>query len=153
MANNIRDIVLYFCLNYPCSLCLSKARMTKLVYLADWRSAIINDRQITNIEWEFNHFGPFVKDVEEAVRNDPDIEIESTFNFYGHHKEVFAINHEDYLNFPPSLDDSTVQILDYVIKHTGDLKWNEFIQLIYSTYPIISQPRYSMLNLVALAHE
>ena len=54
--NNLENVIAYFCLHYPHKRELSKARLTKLVYLADWFSALIFRRQITNINWIFNHF-------------------------------------------------------------------------------------------------
>jgi hypothetical protein len=43
--------------------------------------------------------------------------------------------------------------LDFVIEKTKDLEWNDFIRLIYSTYPIVTQDKYSKLDLVSLAKE
>jgi hypothetical protein len=34
-----------------------------MVYLADWRSAITRGKQITDIVWEFNYYGPYVDDI------------------------------------------------------------------------------------------
>jgi hypothetical protein len=50
----LRDVVAYLCHEYPHKGELSKARLTKMVYLADWRSAIERGSQVTDIEWVFN---------------------------------------------------------------------------------------------------
>ena len=47
--DNVKDIVAYICCKYPYSSELSNARLTKLVYLADWMSAVANDEQVTDI--------------------------------------------------------------------------------------------------------
>jgi hypothetical protein len=36
----LKDIIAYYCKQYPHKAELSKARLTKMVYLADWKSAI-----------------------------------------------------------------------------------------------------------------
>lgn len=43
------DIILYILKNYPHKNELSNARLTKMIYLIDWRSAFDNGKQITNI--------------------------------------------------------------------------------------------------------
>jgi len=144
----LRDVVAYLVKNYPHKSELSKARLTKMVYLADWRSAITRGKQITNIAWEFNYYGPYVDDVVDVARNDPAFSVERGINFYGEPKEVIKaspdIRHE-------SLTEEEKEILDFVIKSTAPKYWDEFIKLVYSTYPIVSQPRFSKLDLVKLA--
>ncbi|MFC0274215.1 Panacea domain-containing protein [Metabacillus herbersteinensis] len=44
-----------------------------MVYLADWYSALKNGKQLTNIEWYFDHYGPYVVDVYNAVKEDQSI--------------------------------------------------------------------------------
>ena len=45
------------------------------------------------------------------------------------------------------------EILNVVIEKTKDLYFNDFIDYVYSTYPVRSQERYSNLNLMSLAKE
>jgi hypothetical protein len=145
----LRDVVLYFCKNYPYPNELSKARLTKMVYLADWRSAITRHRQITSIRWRYNHHGPYVKDVEDLARNDPALTITRTYNAFGSEKEV--ISAKDGAAMSPPLPDEERKVLDYVIEITAPMYWDEFVQLVYSTWPILTQPRYETLDLVGLA--
>jgi hypothetical protein len=44
-------------------------------------------------------------------------------------------------------------VLDFVIEQTAPLYWNDFIKLVYSTYPVVTQPRFLPLDLVKLALE
>jgi hypothetical protein len=53
----------------------------------------------------------------------------------------------------PNLPPEDREILDFVIERTKRLYWNDFISLVYSTYPIRTRPRYSDLDLVRLADE
>lgn len=148
--SELRDVMAYLCAKYPYKDELSKARLTKMVYLADWKSAITSSRQITNIEWRYNHYGPYVVDVFEQAINDPIFEVESTANLYGSPKQIIRLADE---SFDPDLSDSEKQILDFVIKRTKDKFWNDFIRLVYSTYPIVSREKNTNLNLVTLAEE
>jgi hypothetical protein len=147
---NIRDVVAYLCERFPHQDALSKARLTKMVYLADWRSAITRGRQLTDVEWRFNHYGPYVAHVVDTVRGDPLFDVIETENAMGHPKELVKLR-GGYSN--GSLAPQEQAILDYVIRTTAPLNWSEFINLVYSTYPIMAQPRYSDLDLVALAHD
>ena len=146
----IRQVVAYFCEYYPHKKELSKARLTKMVYLADWRSAICHNTQITEINWEFNYYGPYVDDVIDAVRNHPAFKVLQSQNMYGELKEIVQLVGE-------VSDDLLIrkekEILWFVIQQTARMYWSEFISLIYSTYPIVTQSRFSLLNLVALAQK
>lgn len=144
----LRDVIAYLCLNYPYKNQLSNARVTKMVYLADWLSAFRRGRQLTEIEWFFNHYGPYVLDVVETARADEDFTVELTYNFFGDPKEVIRVR--DGATYP-SLTEEDQEILSFVIDSTASKNWEQFIQLVYSTYPVLTQERYSVLNLVELA--
>ncbi len=146
---NLVDVMAYICKKYPHKNELSKARLTKLVYLADWRSAIVNRRQLTNIKWVFNHYGPYVDDVVITAMNHPAFNVVSTLNSYGANKSVVKLQYD----LPINLRRREKNILDHVIEQTKNLYFNEFIELVYSTYPVVSSNRFAYLNLVALAEE
>ncbi len=146
--NTLKNIIKYLYLNYPYKSELSKARMVKMVYLADWKCAIQYQRQLTDIKWYFNHYGPYVSDIIDAIRCDNDFTISTQLNVYGEPKELIRINEKCEI---PILSDEAKYILDFVIQKTSSLSWEQFIRLVYSTYPIVTQPRYSTLNLVQLA--
>ncbi len=55
----IKDIVIHILKNYPHKDELSNARVTKLVYLADWRHVLETKEQISSIKWYFDNYGPF----------------------------------------------------------------------------------------------
>ncbi|ENO3966438.1 SocA family protein [Vibrio vulnificus] len=148
--NKIQKIIAYFCVKYPHKGELSKARLTKLVYLADWFSALIDDRQLTDIDWLFNHYGPYVDDVVEVASRSPDFSIVSEQTMYGSDKYLISFN--GYFD-EDSLPYRERQILDFVIDKTKNLYFNDFIDYVYSTYPVESRNRYSRLDLVSLARE
>lgn len=147
----IKDILIYFCKEYPHKAELSKARLTKMVYLADWKSAIDRKKTLTDIEWVYNHYGPYVDDVWSTVRKERDIfKSADETNFYGSSKEVVMLVSED---TPDNLENEERKILDKIIEVTKEKYWNDFISLVYSTYPVRKSERYDSLNLVKLAKE
>lgn len=90
-VDHLRDIVAYVCKNYPYKDELSNARVTKMVYLADWRSAITRGKQLTDLEWEFSHYGPYVNNVIRVAEADPAFEVVTTKNPYGGQKDLFQV--------------------------------------------------------------
>lgn len=142
------EILVYLFWKYPNPNELSKARVVKMIYLADWRSAITKGKQITSINWIYNHYGPYVNDIADYVKKDDRFEIKSTTNYWGEFKEVITLKPKE---FTIDLDKDTISILDFVIEGTSKLYWNDFIKLVYSTYPIKISVKYTKLNLVELA--
>jgi len=146
--NKLQSIIAYFCINYPHKGELSKARLTKLVYLTDWYSALVDDKKLTNINWIFNHYGPYVDDVVNNANKSEGFTISKEQTAYGTDKYL--------IGFKGDFDESSLssrerQILDAVIEKTKSLYFNDFINYVYSTYPITSKKRYSELDLVGLA--
>ncbi|MGA4634548.1 Panacea domain-containing protein [Pseudomonas solani] len=135
---------------YPYGSELSKARLTKLVYLADWTSSLADRSQLTNIRWLFNHYGPYVEDVMDAVRSSPYFRVHNTQNNFGSDKQTVS-----FYGDPSDIELSPrdMQILDYVINQTKTMYFKDFIDYVYSTYPVTSNERYSQLDLVQLADQ
>ncbi|MGZ8223771.1 MAG: Panacea domain-containing protein [Methylobacter sp.] len=146
----IEDIVLYICKKYPIPDELSKARLTKLVYLADWESCVRSGKQLTNIEWCFHNFGPYVDDVVDAARNSYHLIVTTTNNFYGEKKELISAKKESQL---PRIEKAQAEILNFIIEETKKMYWNDFIKHVYSTPPVSGSTRYTSLNLENFAKE
>lgn len=145
------DVAAYFCEHYPHKSELSKTRLTKLVYLADWEAAKKLGRQITGIDWYFHNFGPYVDDVMETVESDPRFEVVRSRNYYGENKlEIRATG-----KLPPEngLGSEEVKILDAIIAETSPMYWNSFIKHVYATDPIENSNRYQHLDLIAFGRD
>lgn len=146
---NLREIMCYFCQNYPYRDELSNSRLTKLVYLSDWFSCLLYGKQLTEIRWVFNHYGPYVDDIIDTARQDRLFVISNSQNFYGDNKLIISCDE----NYQPIISIKEKNIIDFVIEKTKSMYFNEFIDYVYSTYPISSQQRYLNLDLVSLARE
>lgn len=148
MSNSINNMLYYFIQNYPYPNELSKTRITKMVYLADWFNSQRNGKQITDINWFFDHYGPYVSDVYMVAKKDENIIIRQSESLFGNAKELFTLK-DEFTGY--NLTDNERNILDEVINNTKFLSWNEFIKYVYETYPIKSNDRYTFLNLPELA--
>ena len=153
MSNDLKDVIIYLIKHYPDSMKeeLSNARLTKMVYLSDWHQAINYGRQITNIEWYFDNYGPFVHDIKDtAVRHHDIFSIEDSQNMFGAPKRVYSLIDA---TFQANVDDEAKESLDHIIEVTQNLYWTDFIKLVYATHPVLSSERYSSLDLVKKAEE
>lgn len=143
----------YILKNYPQHMVheLSNARVTKMLYLADWHQAINHGRQITDIDWYFDNYGPYVNDVRAEAEADSSLfTARCTNNMYGQPKLMLGLNDRSYT---PNISNDVKTSLDHVLAQTQKMYWDSFIKLVYSTYPVTSSDRYSYLNLVEKAAE
>lgn len=146
----LQRIIAYLCSEYPHKSEITKARLTKMVYLADWFSALLDRKQLTDIEWVFNHYGPYVDDVVDAAHSSLGFKIEHQSTMYGTSKYVISYkgNIEEL-----GLKKREKEILNAVIKKTKSMYFNEFVDYVYSTYPVRTKERYSTFDLVRLAEK
>lgn len=150
MASKLHDAMAYLCANYPYPDELSNSRLTKMVYLADWKMALDHGRQITDIRWVFNHYGPYVRDVESTAYTSDDLSVERDVSSFG--ASMARIRARPHARWP-TLSEEEVAVLDHVINSTKPLTYRDFLTMIYATHPVESSQRYSVLNLVKLAEE
>jgi len=87
----LKDVMAYIIQEYPESIAeeLSNARLTKLVYLSDWKNCLDGGKPITNINGYFDNHGPYVHDVIDTARENPSLfKITETNNVYGGKKGI-----------------------------------------------------------------
>jgi len=136
MRVKIDNVLRYIVRYYPFDFELTKTRLTKL----------------TDIEWYFNHYGPYVSDVFDTADEDSDLRIVEKVSNFGTKKFLVESKIEkSELQF--ELNESERKIIDKVIDKTKSMNWNEFIDYVYSTFPIVKSEKYGVLNLVKLAEE
>lgn len=151
MNKKLHDLMAFLYLKISYKADLSKARFTKLVYLADWKMSQRYGRTISHIEWLFNHYGPYVEDVVNLARDSADFNVVVTRNAYGSIKEQVQFIGDIYnCN---SLDSDEIQVIEEVVRETDPLYFNDFINHVYSTYPVRESNRYSVLDLPKMAQK
>jgi len=77
--------------------------------------------------------------------------VDETENIYGEKKEIIRYKAKN-MKYS-KLTQQDIKMIDKVITTTKKLFWDQFIDLVYSTYPISTQLKYSELNLVELANK
>lgn len=118
---------------------LTLLRLTTLLYLSDWRSALQLKRQITDIKW----VQPFVSKLPEiAQRLNP-----TDFNVSANDAQATFVGDPHATNLPAE----ERACIDFVLQSESHKGWIEFFRLAYSTYPMFSQPPQTTLDLVDLA--
>ena len=152
MKASLLDIIIYIFKNYPRIEELSKPRLVKLVYLIDWKSSLEHREQTTDIQWYFNHYGPYVDDIISLIKRTPDVfDVTSYQNPYGGVSDKIVLR--EITRKSVKLPEQVKSIVDFVIEKTHKLGWSDFISLVYSTYPVKSNSKYTNLNLIESAIE
>lgn len=147
MNKKLRNIIRYIVKNYPYPDDLTKTRITKLVYLIDLENVKKYGVQITNIEWFFDHYGPYVSDVLDEADEDKSISIVRDISNFGTVKYIVKPKRgKDELIYE-DLSENDKNIIDKVIDATKNYYWNEFIDYVYSTEPIKNGKKYTKLDL------
>lgn len=139
----LRDILSYICHHYRDTQDLSEDALAKMVYLADWKSALDRNLRLTNYRWHFGETGPVVEGVDfKAPTQSPKERggILSIFRF--HDAKTY-----------PTLNDDDRRILNIVINTANTKGWTGITRLVYSTYPFVTQARHAHLDLLKLAKE
>lgn len=149
MNKKLHDLMAFLYLKISHKADLSKARFTKLVYLADWKMSQRHGRTISNIEWLFNHYGPYVDDVVNIARYSSDFNVVITRNAYGSVKE--QIQYVGDIRNCNSITNEEIDVIEEVIRETDSLYFNDFIGHVYSTYPVRESNKYSVLDLPKMA--
>ncbi len=146
---DLKTVMAYICANYESPNDLSNARLTKLVYLCDWEHARQTGNQMTGIQWHFNHHGPWVPDVSNLAYRDAAFEVRNVTNAFGSPKELISLREP----VRAELAVEERQVVDNVMAKTTRMYFCQFIDYVYSTYPVKHRPKYSMLDLEQLAEE
>ncbi|MEC4565328.1 Panacea domain-containing protein [Paenibacillus sp. CMAA1739] len=150
---SINYILRYFAHKYPYKSELSKTRITKMIYLADWKSTQKFGSQITDIVWYFDQYGPHADNVYSTALKDKKLMIQHERTVYGYPKDVIIIKktgQSDRLGFE-FLTVNELEVLNEVIEDTKHLNLSEFIDYVFDTFPLKNESKNKVLNLVKLA--
>lgn len=147
MKTKLRNVLLYIVKNYPYGDDLTKTRITKLVYLIDWEYTKKYGKQMTEISWYFDHYGPYVSDVLDEADEDKTVSIQSTFSNFGTIKYIVRPKYDKELIHYECLDVNEIEVINEVFENTKMLSWNQFINYVYDTPPIKESGKYSYLDL------
>lgn len=137
---------------YPFKHEMSNARLTKTIYLSDWHYLLKTGTRLTDIQWYFDNFGPFVWDVRNVAERVPGLfNVFKTQNARGATKLMFELR--PHVSFFDKLDELERSSIQSVVDSTKDMYWDEFIKLVYSTYPVINGEKYTQIDLERCARD
>jgi hypothetical protein len=151
----IKDVVIYICNNWrkkdnP----LSIEKLEWIIFLCDWKSVLVYQKQITDIEWIATNSGPSTNEiinfvgqfVSDHYRN---VEVENIAGSFGSMRTVISFKKD----FRVDLSQKDKSIIDFILHKASKMTNLEFTRLVQSTYPIIANDQVDKLNLVKLAGE
>lgn len=126
---------------------LDEGRLFLILYLVDWRSAIERGEPLTDVTWQIEEFGPAPTEShgEQAVISallDDEPDFTSLRD-----KSLAIADNVCHLSAEES------QIVDFVMDRAARKSPAELAQLVFSTFPFMTQPTHAPLNLVALAEK
>ena len=132
---------------------LSNSRLTMLIYLCDWKSCLVTNKPLTELNWHYENNGPFSWEVIKAViYSRKHFEISKSLgSFISFNTTVKLIVYNEEIQ--NSLSSYSNNIIDFVIKQTNALDNEQFTNLILSTYPVMSSQKFTDLNLKRLSVE
>lgn len=148
-------ILKYLHINYSdacCECSVSMSRLVKMLYLADWKSAIDHGEPLTSVQWWIDDCGPNTNEVLNCLKDNPEhFLLDFSLDEHGNIKVSVALcNTEDSID---TLSEDCRNTLDFVLSTMSRLSWTEVTRLVISTYPMITQATGSDLDLAALAKE
>ena len=141
-------IILYLLAHYSNLSELTSSKIIKMIYLADWHSAVLTDKTLTSTEWFLNDYGPTSDELLAAFKNYNEFTSKLAHDLTNKNKRL---EFNDTLSKKINLSREQQAILDRVIDVTQKRNLNDFNVFVKSTYPVISSNINNKLNLIKKA--
>ena len=119
---------------YPRSSDFNIDRAMLTLYLIDWKAAIDLRRPVTDLEWRIEHVPQPTVAQREVM--------------------LSALQHEPTCALAGNMGEMTAEdraIIHDIVARVGSKSKTELLRLVYSTFPVLSQPRHAPINLVSMA--
>lgn len=139
----------YLINNSPGPLHLPLQRLTQMLYLADWKSAIEYRCQLTYLDWRRGFTGPESWRLERFIERSPDFDAASRADALG--RERLELRRWPAASREADLDATERWLLDFVLATPRTRPEPPLATLIASTYPMMSTSSPQELDLAALA--
>lgn len=130
---------------------ISTTKMTKLLYLVDWKGAIELGKQISSARWEYQKYGPYSEGLLQSLFDYPGI---------GHNVRFVLNTNDPYVQFKHKRGSSSgitrkevTDVIDHTIRYANMNDYTDLLKLVYSTFPIFTGNLGDELDLVDLAKE
>jgi hypothetical protein len=138
---SLSNVIYYICENHPDGYNLSVERLIDMLYLVDWKYAIECRRQMTSISWEIRNSKPWMDESS----------VEELIDFLANLRNKSLIR--TLARWRSRLSEPQKRIISFVIQTSLSKDEKELTQLVYSTYPAISQKVEKHIDFPDLAEE
>jgi len=131
--------------HYPQPDQLTEDRLFAVLYLIDWKSAIERKQPLTDLLWQIERVPEPTSDQKKVVISaiqQPGYELQVDAST-GHSRVIGQTI--------DNLSTEDTQVIDFVIQSASQKSWPDLLRLVYSTFPVMTQPKHAPLDLVALA--
>lgn len=140
----IKNIVAYFCKNYPHRIELYQMRIVGMVYLADLEYFKQYKERLTNVTWKHTIYGADSDEIfDELHKNKTIFDLNTISKIYK--SNIGSVKLND-IQYSPKIEYKYKRILDRVIDITEKLYYNAFKNYIYNTYPMKNAKRDDVLK-------
>jgi hypothetical protein len=120
-------------------------KLTRGMYLTDWRAAILLHNTITGMQWKLGEYGPEARELFSFLKTTAILRVEADKE--GYTQLNIADSHEY------DFSKSEIDILEFVVNTLNEKQGNDLIRLINSTFPVIATNIGAEMNMTQLASE
>jgi len=121
----------------------AKTRLIKLLYLVEVEHCKHFQKRLTNLKWQFYHYGPYASEIEQVLGS-PDIE-EIPFSLRdGRQGSHYDFAEDERKSDVPS---DLIRLIDHIVKAWGETDLNKLLDYVYfETEPMINAKRGDLLD-------
>lgn len=147
-----RDVIAYILAQYPSPLDLTMSKLVNILYLIDWRSAIVRGSQVTDLQWEAQASGPTcpLPGVLPVRQMDDDRPRLTTRRRPARALVLEWLQERFKKDLSVSLTPEDREIIDFVLRTAASKQLGPFTQLVNSTFPM-RRVNEGQIDLVELA--
>lgn len=139
------DALVFMLRRYPASGDVTVTRAMKMLYLADWRHAIVHEEQMSTARWRIGQWGPDSDEAHSAIYRSDRFVLERRPSPFGSLRTVISCRADVGAAMPPKGRD----VATFVIEKAHRLTERGIRDLVVGTYPMRTGARNVPLDLVA----
>jgi hypothetical protein len=142
VAISLQSFVLYLCgKRHTPHLPIDFDVLRYLAYLSHWKYALVHEQALTEAVWIFTYRGPESGGLFDATLLSEGIRV---FDHDDYNRNFKVL----YMGETPKIDETVQRVLDFVLEKESKMSERELQRLVYSTFPVMTTPRFACLDLV-----
>ena len=130
----LRRIVVHVLKHWAEQGSMLESRLAKLLYVADWRSVLETDEGVTGVAWRLQDGAPYSPQLRQVIERTRYLKLIPPITSLGETGPRVSLE-----DGAPGLEVSVYErrVFGYVGRLLNEISWDEFIGLVYSTYPMV----------------